>query len=132
MGAPPTAGGYSVNIDLIANIFNLADYFMDYNSALDLIDRSFGIYESSAKAARIRIFNPFFYVGLVFDFISGLPFIFLGKLGLNQQKMEVSLLGRLVKGVLYLIQVGAALIAIYQFWDYWTPVKNFVRELVGP
>ena len=130
--APPTAGGYSVNIDLIANIFNLADYFMDYNSVLDLIDRSFGIYESNAKAARIRIFNPFFYVGLVFDFISGLPFIFLGKLGLNQQKMEVSLLGRLVKGVLYLIQVIAALIAIYQFWDYWTPVKNFVRELVGP
>ena len=68
----------------------------------------------------------------MFDFISDLPFIALGKLGLNRQKARTSAIGRLVKGVLYLIQVIAALIAIYQFWDYWTPVKNFVRELVGP
>ena len=27
--APPTAGGYSVRVDLIANIFNLDDYFME-------------------------------------------------------------------------------------------------------
>ena len=130
--APPTAGGYSVNVDLIANIFNLDDYFTEYDLVLDLIDRAIGIYESNAKSALIRIFNPFFYVGLVFDFISDLPFIALGKLGLNRQKARTSAIGRLVKGVLYLIQVIAALIAIYQFWDYWTPVKNFVRELVGP
>ena len=130
--APPTAGGYSVNFDLIANIFNLDDYFTEYDLVLDLIDRSIGIYESNTKWARFRIFNPFYYIGLVFDFVSRLPFIALGKLGADQQRMEMSVFGRLIKGVLYLIQVIAALIAIYQFWDYWTPVKNFVRELVGP
>ena len=130
--APPIAGGYSAKIDLIINIFNLDDYFTEYDSVLDLIDRSIGIYESNAKSALTRTFNPFFYVGLVLDFISRLPFIALGKLGANQQRLEMSKFGRLIKGVLYLIQVGAALIGIYQFWDFWTPIKNFVRELAGP
>ena len=130
--APPTAGGYSVNFDLIANIFNLDDYFTEYDLVLDLIDRSIGIYESNTKWARFRIFNPFYYIGLVFDFVSRLPFIALGKLGADQQRMEMSVFGRLIKGVLYLIQIAAALIGIYQFWDFWTPVKNFVRELGRP
>ena len=130
--APPIAGGYSAKIDLIINIFNLDDYFTEYDLVLDLIDRSIGIYESNAKRARFRIFNPFFYIGLVFDFISRLPFIALGKLGANKQRLEMSKFGRLIKRVLYLIQVVAALIGIYQFWDFWTPIKNFVRELAGP
>ena len=108
--APPTAGGYSVNFDLIANIFNLDDYFTEYDLVLDLIDRSIGIYESNTKWARFRIFNPFYYIGLVFDFVSRLPFIALGKLGADQQRMEMSVFGRLIKGVLYLIQIAAALI----------------------
>ncbi len=87
--APPIAGGYSAKIDLISNIFNLDDYFTKYDLVLDLIDRSIGIYESNAKSALIRIFNPFFYVGLVFDFISDLPFIALGKLGFNRQKGKI-------------------------------------------
>ena len=130
--APPTAGGYSVRVDLIANIFNLDDYFTEYDLVLDLIDRSIGMYESNAKWARFRIFNPFYYIRLVFDFISRLPFIALGKLGANKQRLEMSKFGRLIKRVLYLIQVVAALIGIYQFWDFWTPIKNFVRELAGP
>ena len=130
--APATIGGFVRKVDLVYNIFNLEDFLLDANSTIDVIDRSIGIYESNVKWARIKIFNPFFYIGLVLDFISRLPFIALGKLGLNRQMMEVSVVGRLVKSVLYLIQVIAALIAIYQFWDYWTPVKNFVRELVGP
>ena len=130
--APATIGGFVRKVDLVYNIFNLEDFLLDANSTIDVLDRSIGIYESDHKKALARAFNPLFYVGLVLDFISGLPFIFLGKLGLNRQMMEVSVVGRLVKSVLYLIQVIAALIAIYQFWDYWTPVKNFVRELVGP
>ncbi len=130
--APATIGGFVRKVDLVYNIFNLEVFLLDANSTIDVIDRSIGIYESDHKKALARAFNPLFYVGLVLDFISGLPFIFLGKLGLNRQMMEVSVVGRLVKSVLYLIQVIAALIAIYQFWDFWTPVKNFVRELVGP
>ena len=44
----------------------------------------------------------------------------------------MSVFGRLVKGILYVVQVIAAFIAIYKYWDFWTPVKNFARELAGP
>ena len=129
--APPTAGGYSAKIDLISNIFNLDDYFTEYELVLDLIDRSIGIYESNAKSALIRIFNPFFYVGLVFDFISDLPFIALGKLGFNRQKARSSTMGRRVKGVLYLITVFAAFLTILHLLEFLAPVKRFVHNLLG-
>lgn len=120
--APPTAGGYSVKIDLIANIFNLDDYFMEYTSVLDMIDRSIGIYESNAESARFRIFNPLFYIGLVLDLISDLPFIALGKFGFNHQKARTSAVGRLVKGVLFLIPVFAAFLTTLHHLGYLDPV----------
>ena len=129
---PATVRGHAVKVNLIDNIFRLDELFIDPRHVLDVIDNSIGIYESNVKWARIKIFNPFFYIGLMFDFISRLPFIALGKLGADQQRMEMSVFGRLIKGVLYLIQIAAALIGIYQFWDFWTPVKNFVRELGRP
>ena len=129
--APPIAGGYSAKIDLISNVFNLDDYLTEYGLVLDLIDRSIGIYESNAKSAFIRIFNPFFYVGLTFDFISDLPFIALGKLGFNRQKAKSSTIGRIVKGVLYLITVFAAFLTILHLLEFLEPVKRFVHNLLG-
>lgn len=129
--APPIAGGYSAKIDLIINIFNLDDYFTEYTLVLDLIDRSIGIYESNAESARIRIFNPLFYIGLVLDFISDLPFIALGKLGLNRQKARSSVIGRIAKGVLYLITVLAAFLTILHLLGFLDPVKQSVHELLG-
>lgn len=129
--APPTAGGYSVRVDLIANIFNLDDYFTEYTLVLDMIDRTIGIYESNTKSARFRIFNPLFYIGLVLDFISDLPFITLGKLGFNRQKARTSAVGRLVKGVLFLIPVFAALLTTLHYLGYLDPVKQFIHEFLG-
>ena len=129
--APPIAGGYSAKIDLIINIFNLDDYFTEYDLVLDLIDRSIGIYESNTKWARFRIFNPFFYIGLGLDFISDLPFIALGKLGFNRQKARTSAVGRLVKGVLFLIPIFAAFLTTLHHLGYLDPVKQFVHEFLG-
>ena len=128
---PPAAiGGYVQNVNLILDIFTLDGFSeIERDHVVDMIDRAIGIYESNAKWARFRRFNPFYYIGLVFDFVSRLPFIALGKLGANQLGMEMSVFGRLIKEVLYWIQVAAALIAIHKYWDFWTPIKNFVREL---
>ena len=87
--APPTAGGYSVNINLIANIFNLHEFQIDPPLVLDVINRTIGIYQSNHKKARARACNPLFYVGLVLDFISDLPFIALGNLALTAKKRKV-------------------------------------------
>ena len=130
---PPAAiGGYVEHVDLIHDIFNLDGFSeIEPDHVLDMIDRAIGIYESNAKRARFRIFNPFFYTGLVFDFISDLPFIILGELGFNRQKARTSAVGRLVKGVFYLITVIAAFLTILHLLGLLDPVKQFVHELLG-
>lgn len=128
---PPAVGGYVRNVDLIQNIFNLHGFQIGADEVLDFIDRAIGIYESNHKSSLIRTFNPFFYIGLVFDAISELPFIAIGKLGFNRQRAESSVIGRLVKGVLYLITVMAALLTILQLLDFLEPIKQLAHELLG-
>lgn len=128
----PSAGGrYSTNVDLIGNIFNLHEFQIDPRLVLDNIDRAIGIYASNTRWALIRIFNPFFYIGLAFDFISDLPFVALGKLGFNRQKARTSATGRLVKGVFYLITVLAAFLTTLHLLGFLEPVKQFAHELLG-
>jgi len=128
---PPAVGGYVRNIDLIQNIFNLHAFQIRADLVLDFIDRAIGIYESNHKSALIRIFNPFFYLGLVFDLIVELPFIAIGKLGFNRKKAEASIAGRMIKGILYLITVVAAFLTILNLLGYLDPVKQVVHELIG-
>lgn len=129
--APPTAGGYAAKIDLIENIFNLHEFQIDPRLVLDKIDRAIGIYQSNQKWARFRVLNPLFYAGLVLDFVSDLPFVALGNLGFNRQKARSSTIGRLVKGVLYLVTVVAAFLTILHLLDFLEPVKQVAHELIG-
>ena len=100
--APAVIGSYAREIDLIENIFNLNGLQIEPNHVLDFMERVIGKYESNRKSALVRMFNPFFYLGLVFDAISDLPFMAIGKLGFDRQKAEASAIGKLVKGILYL------------------------------
>ena len=128
---PPAVGGYVKNVDLIQNIFNIHQFQIGADTVLDFIDRAIGIYQSNQKSAIVRTLNPFFYIGLIFEAISELPFIAIGKLGFNRQKAESSIIGRLVKGILYLITVIAALLTILQLLDLLEPVKQFVHQIIG-
>ena len=134
---PPAVGGYRTNVDLIDNIFNLDRFYIgegiyrECNDILDFIDRAIGIYDSNHESVLVRLFNPFFYLGLVFDAISDLPFIAIGKLGFNRQKAEASIMGRIVKSVLYFLPIVAAGLAILQHLDLLEPVKQFVHKLLG-
>ena len=128
---PPAVGGYRQNIDLIQNIFYLDSFRIDPNNVLDFLDRAIGIYESNKTSSIFRTLNPLFYIGLIFDALVEIPFIFLGKLGLNREKAESSLIGKLIKGLLYLITVAAAFLTILQLLDLLDPVKLFINELIG-
>lgn len=102
---PAMIGGYVQNIDVIGNLFNLDRYEISPNVVIDYLDRTIGIYESNTTGSVLRTFNPFYYVGLIFDYLVELPFIFIGKIGLNREKAESSLIGKLVKASLYLVTV---------------------------
>lgn len=128
---PPAVGGYIQYIDLLQNVFNLHTFQVEPNNILDIIDRSIGIYESNRMASIIRAFNPIFYIGLIFDALVEIPFVFVGKLGLNREKAERSLIGKVVKGVLYLITVIAAFLTILQLLDLLEPVRHFINEVIN-
>ena len=128
---PPAAvGDHAIEVDLIENIFNLDQFDIGPSNLLAVIDRAIGKYDSNRKAALVRTFNPFFYLGWILDTISDLPFIVIGILGFNRQKMKMSAIGRLVKGVLYLILVVAACLAILHLLDFLGPIKQFVYQLL--
>ena len=132
--APAAIGGRAEEIDLITNIFNLNGFQIEPNHVLDFIDRAIGIYQSNHKSACWKTVNPFFYIGVVLDAISNLPFIAIGKLGFNRQKIEASLIGRIFKGVFCIGSWIAIIITILDFFGYLDvlePAKQIVHKLLG-
>ena len=128
---PTTIGGDDTEIDLIEDIFNLDQFDIGPNNLLDRIDRAIGKYESNRKSVFVRTFNPFFYLGRLLDTITDLPFIVIGMLGFNRQKIKASAIGRLVKGVLYLIIIVAAVLAILHLLYLLNPIRQLVHKLLA-
>lgn len=115
---PPAVGDLARNIDLIYNIFNLHRFQIEPQYLLDFIDRAIGIYEDDKFNALLRTLNPLFWISLILDYIASLPFKFIGKIGFNQSKVESSVVGRLVKGVFYLITVLASFLTALDLLGY--------------
>ena len=127
---PPSAvGDDETKIDLIEEIFNLDQFDIGPNNLLACIDRAIGKYDSNRRSAFVRTFNPFFYLGRVLDAITDLPFFAIAILGFNRQKMKTSVVGRLVKGTLYLIIIVAAVLTILHLLNFVEPIKQFVHKL---
>ena len=129
---PPSAvGGDETEIDLIEDIFDLDQFDIGPNNVLGIIDRAISEYDSNRKSAFVRTFNPFFYLGRALDVITDLPFIITGILGFNREKTKASGVGRLVKGILYLIIIVAALLTILALLDFVEPIKQFVYKFLA-
>ncbi len=129
---PPAAvGGDETEIDLIEEIFDLDQFDIGANNVLGLIDSAIREYDSNRKSAFVRTLNPFFYLGRVLDAITDLPFIIIGILGFNREKIKASGVGRLVKGILYLIIIVAALLTILALLDFVEPIKQFVYKFLA-
>ena len=128
---PPAAiGGYIQRIDLIHNIFNLTNYQIPAAHIFDNIDRATGIYEKNYIKSIIRTFNPFFWISEFFIYITKLPFKLIGRIGFDQDKAEQSLIGKILKGIFYLITMMGSFLTILHLLDLLTPFKQFIRDLV--
>lgn len=105
--------GVEKKIDLVYDIFIFHNYEIHPSHLIDFIDRSIGVYEEDELNSKLRTLNPFFWLGLVLEFIVNLPFKLIGELGFNQSKFESSSIGRITKLFLKLITIIASLITIY-------------------
>ena len=120
-----------MEIDLIEDLFNLDQFDIGPNNVLGIIDKAIEQYDANRKSAFIKTLNPLFYLGIVLDTISDLPFIVIGLFGFNRRKIQTSGIGRAIKGTLYLITVIAAGLAILHLLGFLEPVSRFVRKLLG-
>lgn len=64
------------------------------------------------------------------DFIVEIPFKFIGKIGFNQEKIEFSTVGRVVKGILYLITVGEAFLTILEKLGYLNNFRAWIQRII--
>lgn len=125
---PPAVGGLTENIDLMHNIFNLHRFKIGPQELLDFMDRAIGIYENDRLNALLRTINPLFWLGLILDYIVSLPFKVIGKIGFDQKKIESSIMGKFIKGALYLIMVLAAFLTVLEKIGY---LEEFISLIQG-
>lgn len=108
----PVAGGRELSIDLITNIFSLTTHQIPYDMATGMMERAIGIYQSELKAAKIRTFNPFWWLGKFISWFAHLPFKALRGAGFNTAKAEQSVIGKLVTLLTGAIPVITGLLSI--------------------
>ena len=96
-------GWKSHHIDLVLNIFNLIEIDVGHRPLLDIIERAIAIYKKDSRRAKQRTYCPLFWIALLIDCLVSLPFEALGKAGFNQNRIEVSFMGKFFKYVFYII-----------------------------
>lgn len=127
---PPAIGGFSGNIDIFDEIFN-DTLRIPSNQILDTIERTIGIYQNDKVKSWIRTLNPFFWIYLILEKFVALPFKLLGLAGFNQERIESSLTGKILKMVISIITVGAAFLAVLEKIGYLESFKVLIARLIN-
>jgi hypothetical protein len=126
---PPHLGGQSEDIDLLLNVFELGPYRIPHQQVLDLLDRGLGVYQADWSAARLRTFNPFWWIGRGVIWFGRLPIWFLGQLGFNAKEIEGTTWGKIIKGVFSLLAAIGTLLTILNLLGLLDTVKRHLHVL---
>jgi len=117
------------NVNVIRNVFDLNKYGLNPIVAIDIIDEAAGVYLEDQKMATVRTFNPLFWFGLLVDKIATFPFILLFKLGFDSEKIEASMLGKFIKGVIQLVFFAASFLTALYYIGWLDSFKMALGEI---
>lgn len=116
---PPRAvGGYIQKIDLVLDIFHLSNYRINPQEVVDILDKAIGVYENDRHDSLLRTINPLFWIDLILSYIVSFLFRIIGGMGFDQEKIKSPIIGKIIKGILYLIIVFASFLTILQKLGY--------------
>ena len=116
---PPSAvGGYVQNINIIENFALLYQFRIPPIQVIDVLEKAVGVYEDDFTKSIVRTFNPLFWAGRLIGYIASIPFKFLGSIGLPENKIKNSFLGKLLKTI-----IEALLWIITTFSTVWEFLK---------
>jgi hypothetical protein len=101
------------NVDLLANVFQLAQLQSSYYDILDAVTKGIGYYEGEMARALIRTINPFWWLAKVVAFLISVPIRILAWAGFGEfNTLASSALGRVYKAVAGVVAFLAALAQI--------------------
>ena len=127
----PGAAEHEEAVYLAENIFNLHQLKISPQTLLDSVERAIGIYRDDKFRSLIRTLNPFFWLSVVLDCASSLPFAILGALGCNRSRIEDTRVGKLLKAGFRVAVVVTALAVILHHQGYLDPMGRKFLELVS-
>jgi hypothetical protein len=124
--------GLLAPIQLVPNFPRLWEYDIESSALFDQIDRAIGIYQTERPHAVRRTWNPFFWIGLLLDWVSRLPFSIArraGIQGLNEETKAASVVRSaiwIVGALGMLITALDAIVNLLQAFDVWEAIRAFV------
>jgi hypothetical protein len=127
--APMLGGHVFQGVPLLSNMFNIHMLDQEPQSVFDFLDRAIGVLEHDRRAAWVRTFNPFFWIGLFFSSMARVPFLILGELGFDRARAERSLLGRLFKALIWMIGILGSLATLIEFSELGNGARAWLRSL---
>ena len=111
-------GGVFRDVDALRNLFTAPPDFNLRLLAIDSVDRALGTYQMDLRPARLRTFNPFWWLWRAIAWLSSIPFRLLGWAGFDAEAAESSVLGRVLKtGIVVLGWLAAFVAAILKIFD---------------
>ena len=113
----PAIGGPVLKINTILNLFDLDSDTRQ--RAVDFIDMTLGVYQNDRRAAKIRTFNPFWWLWRALLWFARLPFVLMSDVGFDGARAEASVVGKLSKVILLL----SAVLTILNYLDLLDPAK---------
>jgi hypothetical protein len=126
---PPSAvGGHVIDIDIIASIFDFHNLNLNSDNVVDIIERALGVYKNDRINSFLRTIYPFYWIFLIINYITSLPFVILGQIGFNRGKIEGSFIGKISKAIFNLIIVFAAFLTILEKLGYLDYLKNLILK----
>lgn len=123
---PPAVGGLAGDINTVKNIFNLHNFQMSSQEVLDFVDQAIGIYKTDYFKSYLRTFNPFHWLTLLILEIIRIPFYILGAVGFNRAKIETSFIGRLSKGIAFLLGLLLTIVQLSEKFGVIDTIKKIL------
>lgn len=120
----PAIGGHIFTFDLLDELFNLGRHGIQPSYLIDILERSMGVYEDDRSRALWRTINPLWWLKRLLVGVGRFPFFILASMGFNLERLEHSLIGRLIKGSLSLLAAFASLLLIAERLGFLSNIKS--------
>lgn len=114
--------------DLVLDVFSLVDLNIDPQYLGDCIVRAIGKYNDDRARAVLRTINPLFWAGKLVDAVLDLPLKLLRSFGIKVPKIEDTLAGRVIGGLLKSVTYLAAFLTVAEKLGYLETFKGFLKS----